>query len=206
LGIIAGTLSGEAVLKGRSPFADRLGEPIGAPLVTLVEDPTDPVSPGATPIDGEGMATRRVPLLDGGVLQGFVHNSYTARRLGATTTGSAVRGFKSTPSVGCRAVSLVPGSGDVGTLAKEVGDGVLVTAVIGLHSGVNPVSGDFSTGAEGRRIRGGELAEPINEFTVGSTLQRMLQEVVAIGDDLRWFGGRAAGVTLAIADATLSGA
>jgi PmbA protein len=205
LGLIASTLSGEAVLKQRSPFADRVGEQIGASIVSLVEDPTDPAAPGATPIDGEGIATRRVPLLEGGVLCGFLHNSYTARRLGGSTTGSAVRDFKTTPGVGCRAVSLVPGEGDAESLARLVGDGVLVTAVIGLHSGVNPVSGDFSTGAEGRRIRGGELGEPINEFTVGSTLQKMLHDVIAVGGDLRWFGGRAAGLSLAIGDATISG-
>ena len=71
-------------------------------------------------------------------------------------------------------------------LLAEVGDGVLITEVMGLHSGVNPVSGDFSTGAEGRRITGGALAEPLREFTIASTLQRMLHDVVAIGSDLRW--------------------
>ena len=83
---------------------------------------------------------------------------------------------------------------------------MLVQDVAGLHSGVNPVSGDFSTGAEGLRIRGGELAEPVREFTIASTLQRMLHDVVAVGDDLEWLPMSAAGVSLVIDDVTISGA
>ena len=80
-----------------------------------------------------------------------------------------------------------------------------VRDVSGLHSGVNPVSGDFSTGAEGLRIRGGEVAEPVREFTIASTLQRMLHDVQAVGNDLEFLPMNAAGVTLVVADVTLSG-
>jgi PmbA protein len=86
-----------------------------------------------------------------------------------------------------------------------VGDGVLVHEVAGMHSGVNPVSGDLSVGIEGRVVRNGNLAEPIREVTIASTLQRMLTEVVAVGNDLRYFPWEASGVSLAIADVTVSG-
>ena len=206
LGIVGATLSGEAVLKGRSPFADRVGEDVGASGVTLVDDPTDEAAFSATQVDAEGLATRRNVLVDGGVLQGFVHNAYTARRAGTVSTGSAVRGgHKTTPGVGPQALSLVPGSAGQERLIADVGDGVLVQGVSGLHSGVNPVSGDFSTGAEGLRIRGGALAEPVREFTIASTLQRMLRDVVAVGGDLEWFPMSAAGVSLVIGDVTVSG-
>jgi PmbA protein len=206
-GIVARTLGAEEVIKGRSLFAGRVGEQVASPLVTLVEDPTDARSWGATPIDDEGLATRRVPLVDGGVLDGYVHSTWTARRLGAASTGSAVRaGFKSTPTAGCRAVSLAPGASDAAALLAGVSDGVLVQEVSGLHSGVNPVSGDLSTGAEGLRIRGGELAEPLREFTIASTLQRLLQDVVAVGSDLTWLPMTAAGLTLVVADVAVSGA
>jgi PmbA protein len=206
IGIVAGTLSAEEVVKGRSLFAERAGEQVAAPIVTLVEDPSDPRSWGATPIDDEGLATRRIPLLDAGVLLGFVHSTWTGRRTGAASTGSAVRGgFKTTPTAGCRAVQLVPGTSTPAELLAAIDDGVLVQEVSGLHSGVNPISGDLSTGAEGLRIRGGELAEPLREFTVGSTLQRLLHDVAAIGDDLTWLPMRAAGVTLVIDDVTISG-
>ena len=205
LGIVGATLSGEAVLKRRSLFADRLGENVASPLLTLTDDPTDPVAFGAGETDGEGLATRRNELVAGGVLQRFLHNSYTGRRSGAASTGSAVRGYAGTPGVGCMALAVVPGSAAPGELLAGIDSGVLVQGVSGLHSGVNPVSGDFSTGAEGLRIRDGELAEPIREFTVASTLQRMLLDVVAVGNDLTWLPMTAAGVTLVVADVTVSG-
>ncbi len=116
LAILGGTLTGERVLKGRSPFADRVGEQIASPLVSLVDDPTDPRSYGADPFDGEGLATRRNALVDQGVLQGFLHNSYSGRRAGRASTGSAVRGYSSTPGVGCQALAIAPGEGTLDTL------------------------------------------------------------------------------------------
>jgi PmbA protein len=206
LGIIGAPLSGEAVLKGRSMFADRLGDQVASTLVTLIDDPTDARAFGATQTDGEGLATRPNVLLEGGVLRQFVHDSYTGRRLGAASTGSAVRGFKSTPTPGTMALSLAPGEGTLADLVSAAGDGILVQEVIGMHSGVNPVSGDFSTGAEGLRIRGGALAEPVQEFTIASTLPRMLHDVTAVGADLTWLPMGAAGVSLVIGDVTVSGA
>jgi PmbA protein len=205
LGVIGETLSGEMVLKGRSLFADRLGEQVASPLLTLVDDPTDPAAFSATAIDGEGIATRRNELIADGRLGMFVHNAYTARRMGTVTTGSAVRGYSSTPGVGVQALALRPGTQRREDLIASIDDGVLVQGVSGLHSGVNPVSGDFSTGADGLRIRNGALAEPVREFTIASTLQRMLQDVVAVGDDLEWLPMNAAGVTLVVADVTMSG-
>ncbi|HET6950940.1 MAG TPA: TldD/PmbA family protein [Acidimicrobiales bacterium] len=206
VGIVADTLGGEEVIKGRSLFAGRVAEQVASPLVTLVEDATDPASWNATPIDAEGLATRRVPLIASGVLQGFLHSTWTARRMGTVSTGSAVRaGFKSTPTAGSRAVALTPGTAGGAALVAGVEDGVLVQEVSGLHSGVNPVSGDLSTGAEGLRIRGGELAEPLREFTIASTLQRLLHDVVAVGSDLTWLPMNAAGMTLVIGDVAVSG-
>ncbi len=205
-GIIAGTLSGERVLKGRSPFADRLGEMVADTKITLVDDPTDPRALTASATDGEGLATRRNLLIDAGELKSFVHNSYTARRAGTASTGSAVRGgFKSTPGVGTRAVSIQPGEISREDLIAGIDNGLLVTSVSGLHSGVNPTSGDFSTGASGLRIRNGELAEPIREVTIASTLQRMMLDVMAIADDTEWLPMSATGVTMSIADVTMSG-
>jgi PmbA protein len=86
-----------------------------------------------------------------------------------------------------------------------VGEGVLIQDVSGLHSGVNAVSGDFSTGAEGLRISGGALGEPLREFTIASTLQRMLKDIVAVGADVEWLPMSAAGVSLVVRDVTVSG-
>jgi PmbA protein len=207
VGIVAGTLGAEEVIKARSLFAGREGEQVAAPFVTLTEDPTDARSWGASPVDAEGLATRPVRLVEGGVLQGFVHSTWTARRLGTRSTGSAVRaGFKSTPTAGCRAVTLTPGERDAEALLADVDDGVLVQEVSGLHSGVNPISGDFSTGAQGLRISDGALAQPLREFTIASTIQRLLHDLVAIGSDLTWLPMSAAGTTLVVGDVAVSGA
>ncbi len=206
LGILAGTLDGESVLKGRSLFADRIGEQVSVSDLTLVDDPTDPDAYGATRYDAEGLATRRNLLIEGGVLQRFLYNTYAARRAGTASTASAVRaGFKSAPGTGARAVSIVPGDRSPDEILAFVGDGLLVQSVSGIHSGVNPVSGDFSVGAEGVLIKGGALAGPVREFTIASTIQRMLAGVVAIGNDLERLPSSAAGLTLAVADVSMSG-
>jgi PmbA protein len=207
LGVVSSTLNGEAVAKGRSMFKDRVGEQVASPLFTLVDDPTNPLAYSATDLDGEGLAARRNELIAGGVLQGFVHNSYSARRVGARSTGNAVRGgFKSTPGVGCLALQLQPGTRDQAALISDIDDGVLVQMVQGLHSGVNPISGDFSVGASGLTITNGQVGAPIREFTIASTLQRMLLDVAEVGNDIDWLPMSAAGVSLVIRDITVSGA
>ncbi len=206
LGILAGTLDGESVLKGRSLFAERVGEQVSVPDFTLVDDPTDPDAYSATRYDAEGLATRRNVLIDGGMLRCFLYNTYSARRAGTASTGSAVRaGYRSAPGTGARAVALIPGQLSPEQILRQVGDGLLVQSVSGIHSGVNPVSGDFSVGAEGVLIRGGELAGPVREFTIASTLQRMLSGVVAVGSDLERLPSSASGLTLALSDVSMSG-
>ncbi|MGH9288729.1 MAG: TldD/PmbA family protein [Acidimicrobiales bacterium] len=205
LGVAAGALNGESVLKGRSPFADRVGEPIASPLVTLVDDPTDPMSLGADSHDGEGLATRRVPLIVDGVLQGFLHNTMTGRRAGVPSTASAVRGYRSTPGVGAQALALATGAGSLDDLVAGIDDGVLVQSMAGLHSGVNPVSGDFSVGVEGLMVRDGQRAEPIREATIASTLQRLLLDVSAVGGEREWTPGGTGAAAIVIPGVTLSG-
>lgn len=197
LGIIGSTLNGESVSKGRSIFADRIGEQVASPLVTLVDDPTDSRSYFARETDGDGLAARRNVLIENGVLKMFVHDAYSARRMKTKSTGNAG---------GCVALQLSPGTHTQEELIAQIADGVLIDSVQGLHSGVNPVSGDFSTGASGLIIRDGKTAEPVREFTIASTLQRMLLDVQAIGCDVDWLPMRAAGVSLVITGVTMSGA
>ena len=206
LGVISSTLNGEAVVKGRSLFAERLGDEVAAPLVTLIDDPTNPRAYSSTDVDGEGLAARRNVLIQDGVLKQFVHNTYSARRAGTVSTGNATRGgFAGTPGVGCLAMSLVPGTRSQAELVSDIDDGLLVQSVQGLHSGVNPVSGDFSTGAAGLLIVNGDVGAPVREFTIASTLQRMLLDIVEIGGDLDWLPMRSSGMSLVIRDITLSG-
>ena len=197
LGIIGSTLNGESVSKGRSIFADRIGQQVASPLVTLVDDPTDSRSYYARETDGDGLAARRNVLVENGVLKMFVHDAYSARRMNTKSTGNAG---------GCVALQLTPGTKTQEELIAGISEGVLIDSVQGLHSGVNPVSGDFSTGASGLMIRDGKTAEPVREFTIASTLQRMLLDVAEIGCDVDWLPMRATGVSLVITGVTMSGA
>jgi len=205
LSIVGGTLSGEAVLKGRSLFAGRQGEAVAASGVTLMSDPTDPGAFGAGRYDGEGLARRRVALIGAGALEGFLYDTYSARRAGRASTASASRSYSSTPGVGAAALTLAPGRRSQAELIAGIDDGVYVQDVSGLHSGVNPVSGDFSVGATGLIIRNGAFAEPFREATIASTLQRMLLDIVAVGSDVEWLPSGPAGVTLVIGDVSLGG-
>ena len=140
------------------------------------------------------------------MLRGFLHNSYTGRRCGVPSNAAAVRGgYRSTPGAGSRALRLTPGDRSQEQLMADVGEGLLVQSVTGLHSGANPISGDFSVGVEGLLVRDGAPAEPVREATIASTLQRMLLDLVAVGGDVEWLPGGAAGLTLVIGDVQLSG-
>jgi len=205
LGIVSGMLSGEAVLKGRSPFADRVGEQIASPLIGLVDDPTRSESLGAEEIDGEGLACRRNELITAGVLQGFLHDSYTGRRSGGASTGSAVRGARSLPGVGAQLLVMEPGTRSFDELIESIDLGLYVNGFSGMHSGVNPVSGDFSVGADGLMIRGGALAEPVRELTLASTMQRLLLDVAEVGGDFEWLKSGHGGASLVIPDVAVSG-
>lgn len=204
LRVLSGSFSGENVQKGRSFFADRMGEVVGNPIITLIDDPTNPLAYSATELDGEGLAARRNVLIENGVLKTFLHSSYSARRGNTKSTGNAVRSG-GTPGVSCLAMQLTPGTATQDELIANVDDGVLVQMVQGLHSGVNPISGDFSTGASGLAIANGKVGAPVREFTIASTLQKMLLDVVAIGGDVEWLPMSATGVSLVIRDVTLSG-
>ena len=205
LGVLSGTLTGQAVQRGRSPFADRMGDMIASPMLSVADDPTDARSIGANQFDGEGLACRRNTLIENGVLTGFLHDAASASRARTASTASAVRGYRSTPTAGAQAMVVRPGAGDTAGLVSHVPDGLLVTSMAGLHSGVNPVSGDFSVGADGIRIRGGELAEPVREITLASTVQRMLLDIDAVGADLEWLPSGTGGVTLVVRDTAMSG-
>jgi PmbA protein len=206
LSIIGGALSGDAVVRGRSFFANRIGEIVASPLFSLFDDPTDSRHFAASSHDGEGLACRKNVLIRNGTLEAFVYDTYSARRAGTSSTGSALRGgIAGSPSAGCRALQLIPGQEDQASILSNVGYGVFVESLMGIHSGVNPISGDFSVGVTGRMIRDGQLAEPVRELTVASTLQRMLLDLSHVGNDVEWLPGSAAGQTIAIDEIAVSG-
>ena len=209
LGVLAGALTAEAVQKGRSLFAGRLGEEIGPTHLSLIDDGYLIDAPATAPWDGEGVPTQRTPLIEAGVLRQWLHNTYTATKEGAASTGNASRaGFKPLPGVSPTNLFLEPGSEDQEALLRRAGDGFYCQQVMGVHSGANAISGDFSVGAAGVMVRNGEFAEPVREATIAGTIPEILKGIVAVGSDLRFlpFGGGMGGATLLIEGMTLAGA
>lgn len=192
LGVLAGALNADNVLKGRSLFADMVGQQVGSEHFTLVDDGRRPDGPGSCPFDGEGVPSGRTELFTAGTLNGFLHDTYTAHRTGGgqRSTGNAKRGgFKSTPGVGTSNFFIEPGALPFGALVEKAEGGVLIQDVSGVHSGANPISGEFSVGATGLRIAGGAAGEPLREMTIASTLPEMLRSISGVGDDLRFLSG-----------------
>jgi PmbA protein len=209
-GFVGGVLCADAVQRGRSPFADRLGDEIASAALELTDDGTDPEGMASSPIDGEGLRRGANPLIEGGRLRTYLHDSYTARRQGGgqlSTANAARSGYRSAPSVSTSNLMVAPGDATLDELFAQAGDGVYVTDVAGLHSGVNPVSGQFSVGASGVLIQGGELAKPATEFTIASDLVSMLSAVLAAGRDARWvpFGGSVKTPPLLIGEMAVGG-
>ena len=190
LGVLAGALNAENVLKGRSLFAEMVGTQVGSDLFTLVDDGTILDGPGAAPFDGEGVPSGRTELFTAGTLNGFMHDTYTAARMGGgqRSTGNAKRGsYKGSPGVGTSNFYLDNGTTPFEELLRHAEGGVLIADVSGVHSGANPISGEFSVGATGLRIEGGAIGEPLREMTIASTLPEMLAGITGLGDDLRFF-------------------
>lgn len=208
VGVLGRALSAEAVQRGRSPLAQRLGEEIAGEVFVLHDDGLRPDGPASSPVDDEGVPRRRTALIEDGRLRTFLYDTYTARRGATESTGNAGRaGYRSQPTVSASNLVVSPGQLEFDELLAEAGDGVLITDVAGLHSGVNPVSGMFSVGASGRTISAGELAEPVREFTIASDLVSMLRAVRAVGSAARWvpFSGSVSTPALLIGEMTVSG-
>ena len=158
-GFIGSMLSADAVQRGRSLFAGREGDEVAQAAFVLVDDGRHPDGPASAPFDGEGSPTRRTPLIEEGRLAGYLYDARTARKDDRETTGNAGRGsYRTPPSVGTTNLLVEPGGSTLEELLSAAGDGLYVTDVAGLHSGVNPVSGTFSVGASGRLIEGGSWA------------------------------------------------
>jgi len=205
LGYLASALSGEAVLKGRSMFVGRLGENVGPTLITLVDEGCLPGGLASTPFDAEGVPTTRTPLVEAGVLRRFLHNSYTARRSGASSTGNAVRaGYRGSPEVGATNFSLVAEATPLGELLGNIERGlhVVTTRNVG---GINPVSGDYSVGAAGVWLEDGQEVGPVSGVTIAANMLDMLARLDAVGDDFSWSPGVVGCGTLRIEGMTIGG-
>jgi PmbA protein len=203
LGIITSMLSAESVLRGRSLFADKLGQIIASPSLTLTDDGQMPDGLGSEPWDGEGIPTKRNILIQDGILVTYLHNLRTAAEMDTTATANASRSTTGNP--GITTFNLFPkvGSKTPETIIAQLQNGVMITEIMGLHT-INPVSGDMSVGASGIRIRNGSLEESVDRMTFAGNLRDLMLNIVEVGSDLRWYGS-SAGLTILLEEMTLGG-
>lgn len=202
LGHLFSAMSGYSVFRNATFLKDRVGQAVASPLLTLVDDPLRHRGLGSRPFDGEGLPTRRNVPLDKGVLRHFLCDTYSARKIGARSTGSARRGVAGGPGVGAGNLYFEAGTTSPDEIVAGVERGLYVTDVIGF--GVDLVSGDFSQGAAGHWIENGRLTHPVNEITIAGNLKSMLMDVDAVGSDLE-FRGSSASPTLRVKKMTVSG-
>lgn len=206
LGVLATALSAEAVHKGRSPLAGLVGSTVASETVTLVDDGRLLEGPNAAPFDDEGVATGRTTLVEDGILRGFLHNTRSAVREGARSTGNARRGgYRTTPGIANTNLLLVPGRASAEELFRQAGRAVYVQDVTGLHSGANPVSGQFSVGATGLRVENGAFDGALREMTIASTLLDVLKAIVGVGSDLRFMSQGIGAPTVLVGEMTVAG-
>ncbi len=199
---IAGAANGDLVFKKSSFLAAKLGEKIAPAHVSLVDDGLRARGLATSPFDGEGVPTRRTPLIEHGVLKAFLYDSFTARKAKAKTTGNAARGYQSLPHIGFNNLLLEPGTRSPEDIIKEIPDGLYVTNMLG--RGANVVTGEYSRGANGLWIENGELTQPVQEITVAGNLTDMLQQLDAVGRDLTFHGSTGA-PTIRFSELTVSG-
>jgi PmbA protein len=202
IGHIFEAVNGDAVYRGASYLADKLGEKIAGDNVNIVDDGTLPGLFGTSAFDSEGVASRKTIVVENGVLKSYLLNTYTARKLGMQTTGNASRGLAGTPGIGPGNFFLKPGAKSLQEIIAGIKEGLFVTEFLG--QGVNIVTGDYSRGASGIWIENGELTYPVEEVTVAGNLKDMFSNISEIGNDLE-FRSSIASAALRIDGMTVAG-
>ena len=173
IGYFVGAVSGGSLYRKSSFLQDSLGTQVFAPGISIREEPHLLRGRGSAPFDNEGVATTPRDVVRDGIVRGYFLGSYSARKLGLATTANAG---------GSHNLVVAHGNDDLAALLRRMGRGLLVTEQLG--QGVNPVTGDFSRGAAGFWIEGGEIAFPVEEITIAGNLKAMFRDIVAVGADV----------------------
>ncbi len=202
LGHLASAISGYSLYKGASFLVGQLGHQLAPEFVNIHDDGRLIGGFGSRPFDGEGMATRKTPIIERGVLTNYLLDTYSGRKLGMASTGNASRSVGDNPSVGVTNFYLDPGVATPAEIIGSVRQGLYVTELIGF--GVNMVTGDYSRGVVGFWIENGELAYPVEEVTIAGNVKQMFMDIEMIGNDLQ-FRGRMASPTLKIRNMMVAG-
>ena len=180
LATFCGVFSADNAQKGLSLLAGREGEAVASASVTLTDDPLMPMGLASCPFDREGAATKTKAVIEDGVLKTLLHNRKTAKKAGCRTTGNAAGAGHVAPTN----LFFKPGKLTQEELLANLGDGLYLTEVSGLHAGANPISGDFSLLSRGFEIKGGRVVRAVEEFTVAGNFYQLLKDITDVGGDL----------------------
>ncbi len=202
IGHLLSAINGAAIARGSSWLRDAMGMQVLPQGLSVIEDPHRPRISGSRPFDGEGLATKRRAIVQDGVLTGWTLDLATGRKLGMPSTANAARGTSSPPSPSTSNIDLTPGTASRADLLRDMGTGLLITSLIG--SSVNATTGDYSRGASGFWVEGGEIAYPVNECTIAGNLRDMLMRITPANDARPHLGTRVP--SLLVEGLTLAGA
>ena len=204
LGILSSMLSADDAQKGKSLFADKLGQRVSSDVLNIIDNGRRPGGLDTSPFDGEGVPTQETKLIDKGMLKTFLYNTYTANKGKTKSTGNASRAsFKGQPSVGTTNFYIPANQHKPEQMIKSIKKGLYITRVMGIHT-ANPISGDFSVGAAGVMIENGQKTFPVRGVTIAGNLIDMLKAVDAVGSDLRFFAA-VGSPTLLVSGMSISG-
>ncbi|MBI3451111.1 MAG: TldD/PmbA family protein [Acidobacteria bacterium] len=198
-------LGADNVLKGKSIFAGKIGGRIASPIVDLVDDGRFPGGNRTFPFDGEGNATRRNVLVEGGILRGYLHNAYTSTKMSCAPTGNAFRpSYSGPPRISPNMIYFVPQAATREEILSRVKSGFCISEVMGLHT-VDPITGEFSLGAFGQAIENGALTHAVTGIGFAGTVSELLSNVEGVASDLRMLPSGSGGSTLLVRSVSISG-
>ncbi len=204
MSLLSASVQADAVQKGKSMLAGKVGHLVASRAFTLIDDASYEAGIASFPFDGEGVPAQRNVIIENGELKGFLYDTYAALKEGRKSSGNGVRGsFRSLPGIGTTNFMLSPGKQNPDSLVAAIARGFYVTEVMGMHT-ANPISGDFSVGAAGIMIEQGCLTYPVRGITIAGNLLKLLQDIESVGSDLRFYGGKAA-PTIRLQDISVGG-
>ena len=206
LSTFSNVFSADAAQKGMSLLAGREGETIAAPCVTLMDDPHRAGGLASSGFDSEGVATQVKAVIENGKLTTLLHNLKTARKAGVKSTGNASRGSYASPvGVSPSNFYFKPGDKTLAELMADMGSGIVITEVSGLHAGANPISGDFSLLAKGYTVENGRKGQPVEQITVAGNFYTMLKNIRAVGSDLEFPGSPVGSPSVDVGEMNIAG-
>lgn len=204
LGVLTGSFSADSVLKNKSLLKDKKGEKLFSELINIIDDGLIDGMAGSSVFDGEGVPVQKKALVEKGVVKGYLHNIYTAKRMKESPTGNGMRGgFKGIPNIGITNLFIEKGEKTLEGLFSDIAEGIYITEAMGMHT-ANPISGDFSVGAVGFYIKNGKIAYPVREIAIAGNILELFNKIDAVGSDLRFYG-KIGSPSLRIQEMSISG-